>query len=860
MSGIERYYRDKTLLITGGTGLLGKVLLESVLRRLSVRKVRLLIRPREAENGGVRSPAERLRAEIIGSSAFRLLRARHGDRFDGFIAERVEAVAGDLARDRLGMEPEVYERLTRDTDIVIHAGALAVFDAPLDRALETNAIGPLRVLQFARDCPRTPFVAHVSSCYVNRLAGPLFESPLDPEEALEEDPALGPYDVDREVRAIRERVERLRGHEARGPARRRTERIRESLVEEGMAWSRRRGWNDVYTFTKAMGEQLVVRHRGDVPGLILRPSILESSLHTPEPGWMDGFRMMDPLIIAFARGQLFEFPGNPESIVDVVPADMAANALLAAIPRTHAQGEPLVYQVASGMENPLVLREFVDHLIEYFERTPLGPEAGGGRPLPELSFPETGPFLQQLRYRYLIPLRIAERIAGLLRLVPIGRRAHAAIRSRRVGVERLGRYANIYGPYAESQARFLTFNVRHLWRSLSPRERERFPFDVSGLSWRRYVQDIHLPGIETHILGLRREDGRRVEPSGGPETASSLAPFGVPAEDGQRTVRLASFGAPGDGGRPGDGDGGRPGPGDGRHPADRRRADGTGGDGPLAEARDWSKAERVLSVTDQLEPGEVERWTTSLDKRILRKASRSVIRAIARHHLELECAGQRHLPERGPFVVVSNHTSHVDTGVLLAALGPLAASVHPAAATDYWFRNPALGWLLHCTLGAIPFDRNSQNVSRALALPAGILRTGGSLIFFPEGGRSVSGELRPFKSAIGLLALASAVPIVPVYIRGAYEAFPKGGSIIKHHPVRVTFGPAIPIEPYLGRLDREGVADLARHLTDDVQAAVESLRGPPAEAGPPAKVGSPAGSSPPAAASPASAAETGSST
>jgi len=182
------------------------------------------------------------------------------------------------------------------------------------------------------------------------------------------------------------------------------------------------------------------------------------------------------------------------------------------------------------------------------------------------------------------------------------------------------------------------------------------------------------------------------------------------------------------------------------------------------------------------------------------------------------------VPERGPFIVVANHTSHIDTGVLLAALGTLAQHTHSIAVADYWFRRPAVAWLLRATLGGIPFDRHRRNVARALALPAQVLRNGQSLIFYPEGTRSPDGTLRPFRSTVGLLALASAAPIVPVAISGAAQALPKGRMWIARHPVRIRFGPPIEITPYLSCLDHERIASVSRRIAQDAHDAVERLQ------------------------------------
>lgn len=774
MVNLDDYYTGRSLLLTGATGLLGKGLLETLLRRLDgVERVHLLIRPGTGEDGRPRTPERRFREEILASSAFRELRRLHGPRFDAFVEERVEVVEGDLAEDRLGLDEETWERLRRDVDVVIHCGALAVFDAPLDAALETNALGPLRVLEFARGAAEPPFVAHVSTCYVNSLEGPAFERPLDPTETPAGGEAADAYDADEEVRLLRRRVAEIED--------------RDRLVEEGMERGRRRGWHDTYTYTKALGEQLFTRHKGEVPGLVLRPSIIESALRWPEPGWVEGFRMMDPLIVAFARGQLFEFPGNPESLLDIVPVDTVVHALLAAIPWTHRGEGPEVYQVASGMESPLLLKEFRDLLEDYLLRVaPDRWERQG--PLPEVTFPETGRFLRRVRYRYLLPLGLLERLAAPLRLVRAGRRLHDRIASRRSALEQLHRYARIYGPYAESRARFLSFNVRRLWEALEPGQREKFPFDLREIDWRRYIHEIHLPGVERHLVGLREEtaegDVGPAEPvDGGPDGATAAAAVG--------------------GGNPGH----------------------AGGPGAAASDghRRWAKARRHLSLSDGADPGEVRGWLGPAYKRLTRRACCTLLRGICRGYLDLECTGRHHVPVRGPFIVVCNHTSHADTAAILVALGPLAPRVHPAAATDYWFRYPGLGRVLNLTLGAIPFDRRDRNLSRALSVPAEVLRQGHSVIFYPEGGRSPTGELRPFASAVGLLSLATAAPILPVHIHGAYEALPKGKAVPRRRTLRMRFGPPAAVEPYLRRLDRKSASDLARELADDARQAVASL-------------------------------------
>src|SRR5207244_9163703 len=141
----------------------------------------------------------------------------------------------------------------------------------------------------------------------------------------------------------------------------RAERLRErwladEMVEVGRARARGLGWPDVYAYTKAMGEEALMDGCGDVPVTIVRPSIIESALADPKPGWIRGFRMAEPVIISYGRGLIREFPGIPEGVVDVIPVDLVVAAIIAVAARGPDPDGPDVLQAASGSRNPLRYR------------------------------------------------------------------------------------------------------------------------------------------------------------------------------------------------------------------------------------------------------------------------------------------------------------------------------------------------------------------------------------------------------------------------------------------------------------------------------------------------------------------------
>src|SRR5260370_30981193 len=116
--------------------------------------------------------------------------------------------------------------------------------------------------------------------------------------------------------------------------------VKDKLIERGRVNANSMGFADIYSFTKAMAEHAVVELHGDIPLSIVRPSIIESALEEPFPGWLEGFRMAEPLILAFGRGILRDFSGLPDSVLDIIPADFVVNTVLAVAPNPTRRPTP----------------------------------------------------------------------------------------------------------------------------------------------------------------------------------------------------------------------------------------------------------------------------------------------------------------------------------------------------------------------------------------------------------------------------------------------------------------------------------------------------------------------------------------
>lgn len=148
---------------------------------------------------------------------------------------------------------------------------------------------------------------------------------------------------------------------------------------------------------------------------------------------------------------------------------------------------------------------------------------------------------------------------------------------------------------------------------------------------------------------------------------------------------------------------------------------------------------------------------------------------------------------RGPVVVVSNHTSHLDCPVILASLPRrIRHKTIVAAAADYFYKVGALGALTSLALGTVPFSRHEGSRESLDGLKEG-LRRGWSILVFPEGTRSATGKMGHFKRGAAYLCVDAKCAALPVYLEGAYDIMPKGASFPKRGRVLARFG--LPIGP-----------------------------------------------------------------
>lgn len=178
-------------------------------------------------------------------------------------------------------------------------------------------------------------------------------------------------------------------------------------------------------------------------------------------------------------------------------------------------------------------------------------------------------------------------------------------------------------------------------------------------------------------------------------------------------------------------------------------------------------------------------------------------RVLMRVLFGLRVEGLENLPERGSFVIAPNHVSYLDSFVVAAALDyRLLRRTYWAGWTGAAFGNP-LTRLISRLAQVVPIDPERAGVS-SLAFGAAVLARGKSLIWFPEGERSPTGELQQFRPGIGMLLDHFQTPVVPASIHGTYEAMPRGRAMIRPTKVTIVFGEPLDVRDLLERSDKDG--------------------------------------------------------
>ena len=235
------------------------------------------------------------------------------------------------------------------------------------------------------------------------------------------------------------------------------------------------------------------------------------------------------------------------------------------------------------------------------------------------------------------------------------------------------------------------------------------------------------------------------------------------------------------------------------------------------------------AVDSPSEPVEFPRWNRSRWAWAIRAASLPTwILPLARVFARVRVEGLEHLESlQGPVVFAANHQSHLDTPAILAALpAKWRNRVAVAMAKEFfkahffpkqfgrraWLSNSLNYWLASLFFNAFPLPQREAGARQTLRYIGDLFAEGYSLLIFPEGKRTLAGEINPFQAGIGMIGARLGVPVVPIKLEGLDRVLHQTARMATSGPVRVAFGAPMQLQ-----------GDDYRALAREVEARVREL-------------------------------------
>ena len=493
--------------LTGATGFVGQAVLERLLSDHPGTTISILVRAKAGADTAGRVSV------LLKKPAFDSWREKVGDAaVEKAAKERIRVVEGEM-----GSIPQ----LPKDLDVVIHSASVVSFDPPIDEAFDTNVNGAMQLYENLLAAKGDPRVVHVSTCYVGGLRkGVAPEARLTHEVDWRAEYAAAKTARDRVEQLSRE-SDQLRvfmdaaraKHEKEGPQavataseKARVAWVRAELVDVGRTRAQSLGWTDVYTLTKAFAERAAEELWGENGHRlsVVRPAIIESALRHPFPGWIDGFKVADPLIMAYGRGLLPEFPGLPDSILDVIPVDFVVNAIIAAAANPAEKNAPEYYHVASGASNPLPFHEISGYVNQFFLANPMKDKAGKDIPVPTWKFPVGNKVERDVLRKERLVIRL-ERLLGRMPDTDRVRRWHTQMIKNIADLETLRNFVQLYRVYVRTEIIFDDRNLRALHAAIPAKLQADRGFDIAAIDWKRYMLEVHIPAITALTKAFSRD-------------------------------------------------------------------------------------------------------------------------------------------------------------------------------------------------------------------------------------------------------------------------------------------------------------------------------------------------------------------
>ncbi|CAH1107543.1 unnamed protein product [Psylliodes chrysocephalus] len=440
---IQKFYKNTNVFITGGTGFLGKILIEKLLRSTEVNTIFLLIRCK-TEND-IKSRCEK----IFDSEVFNKLK-QHNANFK----QKIQPVEGDCALSGLGLKSTDRNELINNVNIVFHIAATVKIEGNLKYSFNINVNGTKDVLDLARDMKHLKSIIHVSTAYCNC-----------PYKVIEEKI----YDCQMCYEDYKTKIEKCSETEI-------------ATITPGLIGK----WPNTYTFTKALAESLIKEHATGLPVAIYRPSIVISTYKEPLEGWTENFYgptgVYAMMMAGLLRLALADLTKDSYCIpVDTCVAGLIATSWDCSIKFEKSSDIPVYNHVP--VENPITWGE-VDNLVKLnIDQYPLLNSFW----TPFLIVTSNITVFSILKiFVHTIPAIISDCVAVFTMNKPSALKKYNQIH----------RFVIAISNCSTRNWDYSTDNISKLYEKLTIEDKELFPMSVTTIHWLRFMKN--------YTIGMRR--------------------------------------------------------------------------------------------------------------------------------------------------------------------------------------------------------------------------------------------------------------------------------------------------------------------------------------------------------------------
>ncbi|XP_065226235.1 fatty acyl-CoA reductase wat-like [Planococcus citri] len=469
---VQEFFRDVTVFVTGGTGFMGKILTEKLLRSCPhLKHIYLLVRDKKGKTS-----AERIEA-IFQDRLYKRLKHESPDFY-----KKVSVMNGNLEEPELGLSDEDKKKFAEQVNVVFHGAATVRFDEKLKLAVGINVIGTREILKLAKSAKNLKAMMHVSTAYSfcprSEIEEKFYDMPVHYMDVINKVTTMNESEINFETNKI--------------------------LGE----------WPNTYTFTKALAECVVKNESQGLPIGLFRPSVIVSTYKEPVRGWIDNVYGPIGVIVGVGTGILRVYEGgHDKSSSDMVPVDLVVNGLICAAKATAEKYEKSksekkdvdipVYIYSSGTQNPITWGEIIDHSIHYSFDFPTIKAVW----YYSLTFTENKYLYTILSFlMHTIPGYFLDFLARLVGEKPVLTKIY----------KKMNDIREVLTYFRSRNWVFKNQNTQQLWHKLSNEDKQLFFFNMTEFSWEYFLQAmglglrVYLVNDDIHTLPAARIKWRRL--------------------------------------------------------------------------------------------------------------------------------------------------------------------------------------------------------------------------------------------------------------------------------------------------------------------------------------------------------------